>query len=387
MERVARRSRRYNGESTGALLARPVDDLGRAAKIGIMSPSRVTFGFLHLAGLHTGTRDESWHWPHMKEMLLRDLERMHDWVGPVDVVFLAGDLTRHGAAAEFDQVDRMLEAVFEGLARLGSHPQLLAVPGAQELNPLQDRFDPVIRGLRRWHSDAELRDHVFGSLDNPFMTRMRAAFADYATWDARGHWRTAPRSEGLLPGDSAMSLTVGGARVGVVGLNSAFRGLVAGGRRRSMDVDPRQLHVACGHDAPAWLGRHHFNFLLTRHPPAELAPRARRAFLGEVDVPGRFAAHLSGDGDGEAARETSEGGAPPRILLPGVALSSGYNAGRVEQIDGVTSLGLYPRRMYRHRLDQAQDCELNDQGAMHFEVRTEPRKRLHSPSARHDAKP
>lgn len=363
---VARSWPRFNGESTRTLLERVVDVGGRTARIRMMSAGCATFGFLHLSGLHAATRDKNWHLARMTEVLLADLQRMHERVGPVNVVFLAGDLTSHGAAAEFEQVDRTLEAVFGALAGFGSHPQLLAVPGVQDLNAKQDRFDPVIRGLRQWHSDAELRDHVLGSSDNPFMARMRAAFADYATWDARGRWRSAPRSEGLLPGDSAMSLTVRGVEVGVVGLNSAFRGIVRSNRGRSMDIDPRQLHVACGHDAPAWLGRHRFNFLLTRHPPAELAPRARREFFGEVDVPGRFAAHLCGYGDGEAARETSEGGAQPRILLPGVALRSGYSAGRVEQIDGTTHLWLYPRRMYRHRLDRALDCDLDEHGAMHL---------------------
>lgn len=67
----------------------------------------------------------------MTEVLLVDLQRMHERVGPVDVVLVAGDLTRQGAAAEFEQVDRTLEAVFEALAGFGSHPQLLAVPGSR----------------------------------------------------------------------------------------------------------------------------------------------------------------------------------------------------------------------------------------------------------------
>lgn len=328
--------------------------------------ARSTLGFLHLTGLRLGTPDQNWHPSRVKGLLLADLERLHAEVGPLDLVLLAGELTRTGAVAEFDEVDRLLDRLFECLIRLGSAPTLVAVPGMHDMVAATS-FDPIARDLRHWHDDDQLRDHVLAPLDNLYMSRLRVAFAHYTAWDDRGHWRHTSRGTGLLPGDSATTLVIGGREIGVVGLNSAhcaFAGV-------EMDINPQQLHMVCGHDAPEWLGRHDLNLLLTRHPPSALPQRARADFDAEVDVPGRFAAHLCGDGDSEVPLELTQGGAPARRLLPGVPLcpdrgSCGYNAGRISWNDAGVDLSFFPRRVHRHRIDRAQDSDLDDRGALHF---------------------
>jgi len=293
---------------------------------------------------------------------------MHAASGPWDLVFFTGDLTQRGSADEFDQLDRLIEDLWDRLGRLGSRPQLIAVPGNHDLVRPADSFDPVVIALRQWHDDRRLRDHVLTGPENAYQERLRGAFGAYSEWAARERWGPAPSRHGALPGDFAHSLSVGGVALGIVGLNSAFLQLSDGDHLERLDVDPRQLHAVCEHDAPEWLRRHHLNFLLTHHSPAWLAPRARREFYSEIDIPGRFAAHLYGHMHEGASRSTAIGGGASRNTLQGASLFGldeydaadgrrmerlhGYSAGRVE-IDPAKARAkfkVFPRRMLDGKL-------------------------------------
>jgi hypothetical protein len=349
-----------------------------------------SFGWLHLTDLHQGMGGASWLWPNVRAQLFADLERMHKLCGPWDLVFFTGDLTQRGTAEEFGQFDQTLEQLWVRFDRLGSRPQLIAVPGNHDLVRPRGPFDPVVLALDQWHEDRRLGDYVLGMPDNPYLATMRTAFASYSAWEASQRWCTAPRTRGLLPGDVAFSLSVGGIDVGVIGLNSAFLQLAEGDFQGRLDIDPRQLHEVCGHDAPEWTRRHHVNFLLTHHPPSWLAPRARQEFNAEIDMPGRFAAHLCGHMHDGISTATSIGGGATRLTLQGASLFGleeyiavdgrrterrhGYSAGRVELTAPTARMRMYPRRMIdsRHigrRIDRDQDNYLLDEhGALHLEV-------------------
>ena len=347
-----------------------------------------SFGWLHLTDFHQGTSGTSWLWPNLKDKMFADLERLVEHAGRWDLVFFTGDLTQRGAPEDFDQLDRTLEQLWNCFDRLGSQPQLVAVPGNHDLTR-PARFDPIVLALEQWHRNHDLRDHILNSSDNQYLAALRTAFAAYSTWAARRRWTTANYAGGLLPGDGALSLRVGGVDVGVVGLNSAFLQLAEGDFFERLDVDPRQLHEVCRHDAPAWLRRHDVNFLLTHHPPAWLHPRARQEFSAEIDIPGRFAAHLFGHMHEGTSTVTSIGGAPERRTLQGASLFGlehykdregrqlkrihGYSAGRVELLGATARLRLFPRRMIDNylgrRINRDQDhYDLDDSGAVTYVV-------------------
>lgn len=349
-----------------------------------------SFGWLHLTDLHQGMGGTSWLWPNVKAQLFADLERLHAVSGPWDLVFFTGDLTQRGTREEFDQLDRTLEQLWARLEKLGPRPQLVAVPGNHDLTRPSDPFDPVVLALQQWHNNRRLRDHVIGGPDNPYRATLRAAFAAYEAWARSGRWSSARRIEGALPGDVALSLPLNGLDVGVIGLNSAFLQLTDGDFLEKLDVDPQQLHAVCGHDAPEWLQQHHVNFLLTHHPPAWLAPQARREFNAEIDVPGRFAAHFYGHMHEGASASLSVGGAAARHTLQGASLFGmeeyqshdgrrmqrihGYSAGRFELgAPGSGRVQLFPRRMIDNklgrRIERDQDnYELDDRGAFGHDV-------------------
>ncbi|MBZ5714899.1 metallophosphoesterase family protein [Nannocystis pusilla] len=353
-----------------------------------MPVTPASFGWLHLTDLHQGMSGTSWLWPNVKDKMFADLERLAEHTGRWDVVFFTGDLTQRGEPEEFDQLDRTLEQLWRCLDRLGSQPQLVAVPGNHDLTR-PPRFDPIVLALEQWHRNHDLRDHVLNNHDNPYLAGLRTAFGAYSAWAARRRWTTATSLSGLLPGDVALSLRVGGVDVGVVGLNSAFLQLAEGDFFERMDVDPRQLHEVCGHDAPAWLRRHDVNFLLTHHPPTWLHPRARQEFSAEIDIPGRFAAHLFGHMHEGTSTAISIGGAPERRALQGASLFGleqykdregrqlkrihGYSAGRIELLGTNASLRFFPRRMLDNylgrRINRDQDhYDLDDSGAVTYVV-------------------
>lgn len=325
-----------------------------------------SFGWLHLTDLHQGMDGATWLWPNVRAQLFNDLEQMHVHSGPWDIVFFTGDLTQCGKQEEFDQLDRTLEQLWTRLDRLGSRPTLVAVPGNHDLERPKYAFDPVVLALRQWHGDKRLQDHVFGTQDNPYLATIRAAFKVYSAWEKRQKWGSAKYSEGLLPGDKAVSLTVGGVDVGVVALNSAFLQLTGENYFEKLDIAPRQLHESCGHDAPEWLHRHHVNFLLTHHPPVWLDKHARDEFSAEIDIPGRFVAHLYGHMHESMSMASSIGGAQTRFKLQGASLLGleeyvspdgrklqrrhGYSAGRVELAGASARLRVFPRRMIDNQL-------------------------------------
>ena len=60
-----------------------------------------------------------------------------------------------------------------------------------------------------------------------------------------------------------------------------------------------------------------------------------------------------------------------RVSCPGIPLCPddgpcGYNAGRLHWTDGTVDLALFPRRRHRHRIDRAEENDLDDRGALHF---------------------
>lgn len=382
-----------------APLAAPQAPVAAAPAVEVRAPQPATsantgsIGWLHLTDLHQGMSGTSWLWPNVKAQLFADLERLHAHSGPWDVVFFTGDLTQRGSQDEFDQLDRTLDQLWARLEKLGSRPQLVAVPGNHDLERPGDRFDPVVLALRQWHDDRRLRDHVLAMADNQYTATLRRAFAAYDRWSSRRCASGGTR--GLLPGDTAVTVRAGGLSLGVIGLNSAFLQLADGDYLERLDVDPRQLHEVCGHDAPEWLGQHDFNFLLTHHPPAWLAPRARKEFMAEVDVAGRFAAHLYGHMHEGASLATSHGGAPMRLALQGSSLFGleeyvasdgrrlqrlhGYSAGRFERVGATGRLQIFPRRMLEGPLGRRieRDLEnyaLDDRGAItHTVVPSRPR--------------
>lgn len=353
-------------------------------------------GWLHLTDLHQGMGGTNWLWPNVAAKVFDDLARLHDTSGPWDLVFFTGDLTQSGSAEEFKRLDETLGRLWQHLDRLGSRPRLVAVPGNHDLGWLKD-IEPVALALLHWHDNRKLQEHVLGGEDNPYLERIREAFANFTQWSERdAPWFAGKAvSRGLMPGDMSLSLSLHGLEIGIVGLNSAFLQVTGANYQERLHLHPQQLHAVCGHYAPEWLQRHHVNLLLTHHPPDWLEPRARQEFRNEIDVAGRFAGHFFGHMHEGTATSIAMGGSQARHAIQGASLFGleeyetrdgrrtqrihGYSAGRIEAVQDEggavirARMRMFPRRMFDtaggRRIDRDVSAyELDERGSLSYEV-------------------
>lgn len=379
--------------------------LPQASAGGALTPAQapaprkpLTLRFLHLTDWHVGMGEQGWLWPNVREAFFDDLGRLHQRLGDLDAVFFTGDLTQRGSAAEFEKLDAWLAAIWKRLAELGFDPVLMAVPGNHDLQRPPPKSS-VIKALGAWQTDHEIRDSFWSEVDGEYRQCVRTAFAPYAAWAERqpAMKRVIPRW-GALPGDVSAMLEREGLRVGVVGLNSAFLQLTGADFDKKLDLDIRQLHAACGGDAPAWLAQNDLNLLLTHHPPSWLEPRRlKEHFETEVAPPGRFALHLHGHLHEPNAYAEVAGGSRPRYRLAGPSLFGlerfeglggvneerihGYAAGRIDLVAGeglasgkaVARVRLWPRRLVTKKsgnrvMERDSEFELDDDESLAFEV-------------------
>ncbi|MCK6508007.1 metallophosphoesterase [Myxococcota bacterium] len=282
--------------------------------------------WLHLSDLHAGAPGKGRDWPVVRDAFGRDLDRMRDRLGTPDVVLFTGDLANRGT--EYDEVVALLTWL---RGRLGPVP-VVAVPGNHDLvRPRGGRWsflyseDPAARADR----EAALQDGSLAPLFQPW-----SAFA--------GHLR-APDQAGLLPGDASHSLDLGGFKLGLLGLNSAWRQVGGGDHRGHVEVAPAQVHALLPDGADAFREAHHLVLLLQHHPPDWMADPARwRSHVGTA----AHAALFGHTHDNEAIVRRAESD-EPLVLVQARSLCGldhygeareerrfGYRWGRAQVVDG-----------------------------------------------------
>lgn len=315
-------------------------------------------GWLHLTDLHEGMGGQRPLWSNVEEELFADLGRHHDVSGPWQLVFFTGDLTQKGLKEEFEQLDEKLGRLWERLRALGSKPVLLPVPGNHDLERPAAGDSTLLTLTALWDKEEEVQKRFWGDPSSDTRQLVEKAFANYAGWWSRAKTKL-PEPDlrpGMLPGEYSVSLEVEGIRVGAVGLNSAFLHLRDQGAKGGLAIDARQLQDACGGDSASWCASQDICFLLTHHPENWLCGASQEAFRGEIDKPGRFAAHLFGHMHEPRAYSRSESGANPRRSMQGCSLfgldkaaggkvdrKHGYSAGRIELVGEGATLRLFPR--------------------------------------------
>lgn len=357
-----------------------------------------TFRWLHLTDLHVGMRDEQHLWPQVEQEVLRDLDRVLDQLGGLDVVFFTGDLAFSGQAAQYARFDDIWGAVRAHLRTRNVEPALLAVPGNHDLQrPAAD--DAEAQRLRGWADDADLRKR-FWSPDCAERARVHEAFAGWTAWagEALDWSRFAEvQCDGLLPGDFAATWAPpGGPRVGVLGLNTAALQLDGGDYEGRLTVHPAQVTALMqgkhGGRLYRWAAAHDACFLLTHHDPSWLDAEGQQALAAEIAPPGRFVAHLCGHRHLQAHTTTIHGGADAKRLHIGRSLFGmehfggtlqrlhGYAAGRIE-FGANRTMRLWPRadqlKQAGHRrveTDHSFDNLWPDQGTRAEDLGPSPRR-------------
>lgn len=296
------------------------------------APATVSFGILHLTDLHYGLKGQERFLPGILADFFQDLELLHRQSGPWDLILFSGDLVQSGAREQYQELQTLLDKIWQKLRELGSpDPILLAVPGNHDLaRPKVNSAVRVLRGLAS-STDADAVE-IWEEILDPASTGdcrtiLNQAFEEYSAW-----WSACSYSgknhpnlhyhAGVLPGDFSAVLEKGGARLGIVGLNTTFLQLTGDNYEGKLAVDVLQLNKACEGQGAGWFENNiDACLLMTHQPPSWLAEANRNeTFYREIDWPGRFAAHFCGHMHIPDAETRGSGWSQERRLVRGGSL-------------------------------------------------------------------
>jgi predicted MPP superfamily phosphohydrolase len=326
--------------------------------------------WLHLTDLHLGMKPQRWLWPGVREIFFEDIKKLHDKSGPWDLVLFTGDLTQQGKAVEFQEVDKLLDELWNELAKLGSSPKLLAVPGNHDLiRP--DAALPEVLLLNDWPEKSVVQDDFWRNAKprqpnnsrrrkmSPYQKVIEKAFKDYCKWWERNTLKPTNIQSGILPGDFAVTIEKDDARFGIIGLNTSFLQLGGGNYEGKLAIHALQFHEVCGGDGPKWAAEHHTCLLLTHHPVEWLDRTSQQFLTGEITDHGRFAVHACGHRHEAVYQEQAEGGTEARRFWQSRSLfglesfvgkageelqrSHGYTVGRIELDRETGKIYFWPR--------------------------------------------
>ncbi|WP_428262103.1 AAA family ATPase [Haliangium sp.] len=211
----------------------------------------------------------------LPELVAQDfIQRDLDWRWP-PLVFLTGDIARAGQADDYAAADEWLTGLMNAL---GGDPWVFAVPGNHDFNrdaATSDHDFMAKRLFDDWDDLDSVREAFWRDPASPLRVQVERAFANFARWYV-DRWAIPPEAElvrGLLPGDHSVSFEYDGARLGVLGLNTAF---VHDSRDAALgQLHREQVNRACGGDLGAWCQRHDGWILLTHHPPEQFGSQSR----------------------------------------------------------------------------------------------------------------
>jgi tetratricopeptide (TPR) repeat protein len=314
--------------------------------------------WLHITDWHVGQSHE-WLWPGMREQFFEDLAVLSEAAGPWDIVFFSGDFTQTGSKEEFELVGSELIKLWDHLAKLGSHPILIGVPGNHDLRR-PDPLSPLAWQSQGWHDrKAEpVRREFWNDPNSQYRAALEEVFSNYRDWFKPETLPVARANVvgGILPGDFSTIIQTNGFRLGVVGLNTTFLQLTDADYDGKLDIHTKQLIAACGGCAEDWRKTVDAALLVTHQPPEWLHPQAQRQYT-EIYELGKFHGHFCGHLHQPRTTEFREAGGPTRRIRQGPSLFGlerwgisdtkrifGYTAGKWDFRDGHGSEVIWPRK-------------------------------------------
>jgi formylglycine-generating enzyme required for sulfatase activity/predicted MPP superfamily phosphohydrolase len=258
-------------QTTGARAMSPAQNPAQnPAQAQDQAPTERDLVWLHLTDLHRKGRRDDALWPSVKEALWRALaDPPEERLKAVDVVIFSGDLAFSGAKAQYEEVKTFLGELRAKLKKAsGKDVPVFAVPGNHDL------ARPTGRDARSaaWlydYTDPDCLATLWGSTPNEELDAIRATFKDWSEFQRDTIEATLENSRikhGLMPGDARVELDLNGFKLGLVGLNSAWRQVDGRDFRNRITLDRRQLEAVCP-DLGAFKKRNHLTLLVQHHPP------------------------------------------------------------------------------------------------------------------------
>ena len=226
------------------------------------------FTWIHVSDLYCGDPTADAAWDSLQDVLAADLTQTAERRGAPDGVLITGDLTATGEASEFARVAERLEwfdAVF------GRELPVVAVPGNHDL---RRPADPTMVG---WlYSNDPLgemgRDQAF-ERDHHYRSVLHDLFGPWQDFFDQTLRRRSPGMEpGALPGDVRVTLDKHGLRLGLIGVNTAWRHFCDLPTEGHISVHPEQLRHLLPNGGAPFAREHHLALGLQHHPPEWFAP-------------------------------------------------------------------------------------------------------------------
>lgn len=279
---------------------------------------------LHFTDLHRSIGGyQDYIYPTVEEELLDSLRRLHDRTGPIDLVCFTGDLVYSGGGEdgqEFPRLDETLDRLWSEFNKLGSpNPPLLTVPGNHDLRRPATHLSTV-KILTSWEQHPDVQARFWEDSESEYLETIHQALSGYTNWLTDNPFRQLDCHPGYLPGDFSTTFEKAGWKIGIVGLNSTFLQLTGGDFEGRLVLSPAQLSKLHGQGFTDWLNQHHFNLLLTHHPPGWLYADALDEYRANIAPPDRFLAHLCGHLHTDYSETRIVGGVSQTPLLQGEAL-------------------------------------------------------------------
>jgi hypothetical protein len=336
------------------------------------------FRWLHLTDLHWGSKKHDELWGSILPQWLRDIDRVQERCGgPWDAVFFTGDLVNRGKEEEFREVTERLADLYEHLRSKRSErpfvapsdPYFLVVPGNHDLTRPDSDSAVCMMMTELWDRKEKVRKDIWEkNTGSEAWKLIQTAFKNYTDWyngESLPFKKPSEMTAGLLPGEFSVTLPIGLHRIGVLGLNTAFRQLAEGDFQGKLDAHPSQIVKACGQLHHKWVEEHDVCLLLTHHPTSWLSENGLNAFEGIIAPSGRFAMHLCGHNHIPRMEESKLWGAEEgRRFLCGKSLfgimpfvdwkgekeierSHGYSAECIDFSGDTPKLRIWPRSMVK----------------------------------------
>jgi len=305
-----------------------------------------SFKWLHFSDVHVGLNAFAWQWPTMKAQFFDDLEEVHDLTGSWDLVVFSGDLVQSGAKEEYANFTQLLQESWERFDKLGCKPKLLTVPGNHDLVRSSPGNSQTI-ALGQWwaqpsSSKESVRNIFWGSENNEYRNFIQDVFHNYMEWQDQARSSGIPLlmgEKGLLPGDSAVTLSNDGLKIGLIGLNSSYLQLTGADFDKRLSLDSRQLLALTNQDPHKWAKSHDLTLLVTHHPFSWLHKDSFENYESEIYSPRIFDAHLFGHMHESNATTIATIGSTARRYMQAPSLFGleRANDGRIERIHGYTA--------------------------------------------------
>lgn len=251
---------------------------------------------LHISDAHFGQKGMAAEWPSLRERLFEDLRHVVGRTGALDLIVFTGDVANRAGKQEYVLASDFLQDLGELAIKISDKVPLLAtVPGNHDVQ--RNQPGKYLRKALWSDWDRDTDADFFADPADELRAYAQSLFENYAEWSASSLPITHVPfdSTGVLPGDYTAHIEVQGIRLGLVGLNSAFRHISDAAAPGTLTVSPGQIHASAGGDLQKWASGMDVAVAMTHHPMSWLHDARETAdalFGGQSRVGLHLCGHL-----------------------------------------------------------------------------------------------